>query len=237
MCDPITLGLMAAGTVASVVGGQVASNESQNNAARIAKARNDVLNRTLAKNKAFADSSREIFDKRVGDIDGNAQAGIQQAQADRTANIQENVEAAPADPVSLPTSGPTVVKSALAKKLSDVFSESTDRAKRLGTLTGFGGFFQDEAIKDASANRDVGVNADSISGNMALMPSLQDFAQIAANKPSSGIGQMLSALGSVAGSAAGARGMGGGGGGAEAGFYRPGVGPDGMGFLHFGGPR
>lgn len=247
MCDPITAALLIGGTVASVAGTKIATNEADQNAANMAKARNKVLEQTLARNKAYADDSREIFNKRVADVNDNGAQNIQQSQADRTANIEANIpDAAPADTAAMPSSAPAVVKSDLAKRLADVFRESTDKAKGLGALTGYGGYFQDEAIKDASANRGVGVNADSIAGNMNLLPSLMDYAQIGANKPSSGLGQMLTALGGMASSAAGARGMGGGGMSpataaslekAQAGFFNPGVGPGGMGFLRPGGPR
>lgn len=207
MCDPFTAALLVGGTVASVAGKSIATSESNKQMAAIVKARNKVLNDTLEKNKVYADRSRQVFDERVGDISTDASMDIANAQNQHASNIEANIPAAaPVESGGLPASSPKVVKSALAKKLSDIFSESTAQAKRTGALTGYGGFFQDQAIADAGANRDVGVNADMISGNMRLMPALQDYAEIGATKPSSGLGQILSALGGMASSAAGARG-------------------------------
>jgi len=209
MCDPITLAVLAAGTVASVAGTGIQARESIDQQRRAVAARNKVLQETQAKNLKIANDSRDIFNKRVSEIDGQVEPQLQISQDARTEGIVGNLAEPSADEIAdiVGDDAPIVVKSDLAKKMAEQFQRSTENAKALGKLTGYTGFFNDQSISDQVAGRGVGVNANSIAGNVAMLPYLQDFAEIESYKPSSGLGALLSAIGGTTAQYAGAKGM------------------------------
>lgn len=209
------------GSVLSGVGTVVTTSEANKNAKRQAKARNDVLNSTLAKNEKIADQSRAQFDqtnKRLSDQ--NAQEVQDKAQADRTATLETAITPTNASVEAIPTTGsaPAVVQSEIAQKMLDVFSKSKADAKNLGKLSSYGDSWFQQGLDQNAANRDIGVLADRAAGNTAIMPYSQDFAQQRAYRPVSPIGGILQGIGGMLGS------MGGGGGFYDGGNQTPQVG-------------
>ncbi len=205
MCDPITLAVMAAATAASVTGAGIQSREAIDNARRIAKARNQRLEQTRAENKKFADDSRDIFNKRVADIDGDVNTNLGVAQAERTAGIEGNIPGPETDVSPVGDDAPQVVKSDFAKKIAEAFAKSTARAQALGKLSGYTGYFARQGDADEAAGRGVGVNANFAAGNMGILPHIQDMAEVQAYRPSSGLGEAMQAIGSALGGYAGTR--------------------------------
>lgn len=208
MCDPLTLGLMAAGAVSSVVGGGMQAREAVKNDTREAEARNRVLRDTLRKNDEQSAASREAFRKRIADSEAQPAAeklAGAQGQVEQTiaGNLAETGTEAP-----LAGDAPKVVQDSMKSSLGDSFRKSMEQAKRQAALTGYNVSGRDDAIADSELATGINTNNNFVRGNMSIMPHLQDYAAIRARKPSSGLGQVLQAAGTLATQAAGARGPG-----------------------------
>lgn len=210
MCTGIELALLAGSAALSGGGALMANNQANKQAAAIAKARNDVLNRTLAKNDRIAADSRSVFDRRRQDVEPEA---VQQQQQDATTERTDIGESAVTAPVpgSIPLSGsaPNVVTQAFAKRMSDAVGKGKSEAQALGRLGGFGDMWFGQGIGNAAAGREMGVNQNFASGNTGILPYLQDFAEIGATKPMSPIPGIMQAAGQAMGSFAGGGGTGG----------------------------
>ncbi len=206
MCDPITLGLMAAGTVASVVGGGMQAKEAVKANGREVAARNRVLQETLRRNDQQSQASREAFQRRVSESEAApAQQQLAQSQGQAEQTIAGNL-ATTGTEAPLAGDAPKVVRDTMKSSLGDSFRKSLEQAKRQGALTGYDMAGRDAAISDAGLGREINTNNNFVRGNMSIMPHLQDFAAYQAYKPSSGLGQIIASLGGMATQAAGARG-------------------------------
>ena len=192
------------GGILSGVGSMITAKEQQANAERQAKARNDKLALTLSRNDPIAERSRDAFDKRVADSSEQAIADQQaKAEQSRTDTIASEVADPTAAEVPLSGSAPNVVRSELAQKLLDVFNEGKDRAKALGKLGAYGDTWFGQGLKSADTSRNLSLNSNFVSGNLALLPYQQDIAETRAYKPISPIGGILSGLGSALSSGGG----------------------------------
>lgn len=206
MCDPITLTLLVGGTAASVVGGGIQAREAVKADAREANARNKVLQETLRRNETNAVANREAFKKRITESEpAPAAASLATAQDNATTAVQGNL-ASTATEAPIAGDAPQIIKGAMDKSLSDSFRKSMDNAKSMAQLTGYNAAGRDAAIADAGLGQTINTNNNFVRGNMSIMPYLQDYAAYRAYKPSSGFGQILQSLGSMATQAAGARG-------------------------------
>lgn len=204
MCTGMELALLAAGTALSGGGAYLSNKEANENAAAMTRARNDELALTLAKNRELADRSRKVYDERMADSTAERFGERQEDLTDRrTDTLTSAVQGVDADSVPISGSAPTVVKSEIAKKLLGATKSAKESAKALGTLGGYGDLWFDQGLQDASAGRDIGVLSNFQQGNMGILPYSQDFAQYAAYRPSSGLGDMMQAAGSVIGGYAG----------------------------------
>jgi hypothetical protein len=205
MCDPLTIGLMLAGTAASVVGTGMQAKETIKNDARVAEARNQVLRDTMRKNKEHADANRAAFNTRIDQSEAQPAAqNLANAQTAQTEALTSNLGSTAVD-TSLSGDAPQVVKSNLAKTLADAFAESKAKAQSMGKLGGYGANARDDAIADSALGSTINTNNDFVRGDLGIMPYLQDYAEIRARKPSSGLGSIISAFGKAAGSYAGSR--------------------------------
>lgn len=208
MCDPVTIGLLVAGTAASAVGTGIKSAEAQKNAARVAEARNARLKETLLKNRQHADDSRAAFNTRIGASEkGPADQQLADAQAGQTAAIQSNISPT-ATEAPLAGDAPTVIKTAFAKAFSDAAEKSMARAAATGKLGAYGTVQRDDAIGDRGLGDKIGTNNSFVRGNLGILPYVQDLAEIQATKPSNGLGDIISAFGQAASMYAGSRGGG-----------------------------
>ncbi len=207
MCDPLTVALALGGTAASVVGGGMAAGEAARNNNRIAEARNKVLRDTNLRNQALGDQNRSAFAQRIAEMaPQNTSEALQAAQDTRGAALEQSISQPAIEPPAAPDA-PAVIKSELGKRLADTFAKSKDQALTMGKIGGYGVQMQDQAIADAGLGRGINTNNDFVAGNARIMPYLQDFAEYKATKPSSGLGQIIAALGGLGVQAAGSRGM------------------------------
>jgi hypothetical protein len=205
MCDPVTLAIMAASTAATIGGTVVSGREAVKNDAREADARNKVLRDTMSRNQMKADDNREIFNKRITESAATPmQTQLGDAQAGQVQAIEGNLDATAAES---PIAGdaPKVVKSNLSAAMADSFAKSKEKAKALGELGGYNAQGRDDAIADTELGMAINTNNDAVRGNLGVMPYLQDYAALRVRKPSSGLGQMLTAAGQAGSTYAGAR--------------------------------
>jgi hypothetical protein len=188
------------GSLASVAGTVITTNEQRANAERQAKARNDELNRVLVRNDKLADESRQSFTQRMTDVQPDqAQNDQQAAETDRAQALDSAVDRS-APTIPLAGDAPQVVKSEIAKKMQEVFAGGRAEAGRLAKLGARGDSWFNSGLQDTAAARDIGVQSNQAAGNLGMLPHLQDFAEHRAYKPISPWGAILSGIGNMAGS-------------------------------------
>lgn len=201
------LSLLAAlgGGALSAGGAMISNRAGERQAADIAKARNDELRKTMVKNDAIAMQTRDRFgDRAAGYNDTNFQQSADAAVGARTAPL----EAAVTEPsIAAPISGsaPEVVRSELARVMSDTMAKGKAQAKALGKVGSYGDTWFNQGVENTSAGRDIGVMNDQAQGNLGILPYLQDFAEISATKPISPLGGIMSGIGNMIGSFSGGR--------------------------------
>jgi hypothetical protein len=200
----LALGL---GTLASVGGGMYARNEADTNAAAVMRARNQALQESLARQREFQRQNQLALDAGIDRFDPNAQQELQaKAVEDRTAGVLGNQVAPSSDASEIPLNenAPKVIRSAIAKRMADAFSKSTDRARATAKLGAYGDAWGGNDIAINDVGHKVGMFNNFSRGEAALLPADQELAGYMAHKPSSGIGETISALGSLGAGAAGA---------------------------------
>lgn len=210
MCTGLEI-LGAAGAAASAIGTMIQQQQANANQVRMAEARNNELKRTLIKNDALAQQSRDTFNERTQKINAEEMAADQdQATQTREDAMTAAVDSAPqpAAEVALSGSAPAVVKSELAKRMSDAITSTKQSAARQAKLAGYGDSWLNQGFKDVEAGRDIAQDANFASGNMALLPYQQDIAEMRAYKPISPLGGLLQGFGSMVSSYAGSGGGG-----------------------------
>jgi len=177
------------------------AQEDQKNAARIAKARNERLQAALKRNDEYAAVARERFDSRADEQDPSRQdADLNKNKVDAGETIASNIATPDYESGgAISGSAPPIVRSALAKSMLDTFQKSTGQAKALGALGGYSDYWFNQGVGNTSAGRDIGIQNDFARGNMSILPYEQDYAEVQANKPRSGIGGLLSGLGGFLG--------------------------------------
>lgn len=206
MClDPISM--MVISTALSAGGEYINQNEASANAAREAEARNRELRRTQARQRQYAADSQAQLAKQIGRV-AEGETGREQLQDDLTADFQAQV-VAPEDvaPVVSSADAPKIVQSEFAKKLRESLDKGKQRAASSARLGSFGQQLFGNALGAQDVGRFVDTRNRFSSADMSLLPHMQDFAAIEARKPSSGIGNIMKATGSVLGMGAGAPGV------------------------------
>lgn len=191
MCEPATLGMMAASAALSAGGNMISQNEAQNNANAVAGARNSVLAASLARQKKFGEEARGLFDTRMADYaDGAQPTALGAAQDARTVDVTKPMSTPVAD-VAVSRSAPGVVRSTIAKSMLDAFNGATERAKATAKLGGYGDTWFNNKVGVADTGRRIGT-INNFSGNeAALLPADQEFASIQAQKQPSIWGPLL----------------------------------------------
>lgn len=204
MCDPATLGMMAASAALSAGGAAVSSHEANKNAEREAGARNSVLAASLKRQRGYGDEARTYFDNRMKDYEKPAQAAsLEKAQTDRTTGITGNISTPSANDIPLSGSAPAVVKGEIAKRMLTAFNDATSRAKALGKVGGYGDNWLGNNTGVADTARRVGTINNFSQNDAALLPAEQDLAQIGARRTPSIWGPVLSAGGNILAAGAG----------------------------------
>ena len=206
MCDPITLGAIAAvaSTGLSVVGGGITAKENIKANSREADARNRVLQETLRKNDALAANNQNVLHKRLTESAPQAtQDQLQQTQQQQTQSLTSNLDTTAAE-VPLAGNAPQVVKSAMGKAFEDSLKRSTEQAAASGKLGAYTTQARDNAIADGEAGGHIDTNNAMVRGNLSILPYRQDYASIMARKPGMGLGQVISAASGALAQAGGA---------------------------------
>ena len=196
---------MAASAAASTGGAIISRNESAQNAANIMAARNSVLMESRAKQKEFANEARGAFDTGMTKFTPENQApALDNAQTARTEAITSNISG-PGDAGNIPLSGsaPEIVKGTIAKRMLEMFTNATDKAKRLGRLGGYDDTTFGNNLGVTETGRKIGTINDFSRGTAALLPYEQDFAEARAARSNSIWGPLLMGAGAIGGAAAG----------------------------------
>ncbi len=188
------------GSLASVAGTVITTNEQRANAERQAKARNDKLQQVMSRNDQLAEKSQETFQNRMTDVQPEQAQNDQQAAESERAQALDTAVDRSAPTIPLAGNAPAVVKSEIAKKMADVFAGGRAEAGRLAKLGARGDSWFNSGLQDTAAARDIGVQSNAAAGNLGILPHLQDFAETRAYKPISPWGAILSGIGSMAGS-------------------------------------
>jgi hypothetical protein len=133
-----------------------------------------------------------------------AQEGaLNTAQESRGADLTGNIKASDSSAIPLSGSAPSVVKGEIAKRMLTSFTDATARAKALGNLGGYGDNWLDNNVGVTDTSRRVGTLNNFSRGEAAILPGLQDAAQIRATQQPSIWGPILSAGGNVLAAGAG----------------------------------
>ena len=209
MCTGVEIALLAAGAAASAGGAIISRNESQENAARIAQARNAELRDSIVRQRKYEDKSRtEGVQKALSRFSPEEQA---KAQADADARRQTAITQAvtPTEgvgdiPLATGTeNAPTVVKDNIAKRLRDVFNTATDRAKLAAKPLSYADILAGNNIPLTEAGRLVDTNNSFSRQEAAMLPNQQDFAAYMAQRSPSIWGPLLQTAGAALAGGAG----------------------------------
>lgn len=210
MCTGLELLAPILGSALSVGGTVMQQQAQQQQANQQARARNEVLQDTLLKNRRLAEQSRDQLGKRVQQTDAKSVNQQQnKAKGKRSKELVNAVERTDAmkamEGENLSGSAPEIVGSDLAKRMQSVLDEGKESAVRQAKLGAYGDMWLKQGFNDADAGRDIGVLTNKAAGNSSVMPYAQDFAEWRATKPLSPIGQILTGLGGAVGSWAGSQ--------------------------------
>lgn len=186
---------MLAGAGLSAAGGMMARNEAEANAAREAKARNRELAVLNQKADAAAAQNQTVLGNTIRAINP-AQLGT--AQASRTAAIEGNLPGAMED-VPMSANAPRVAQAEYAKKIQESLAKAKTNAGNLGRLSGFDQQQTDIGFGTNKAGQDIAFNNMPAQGQTRIMPHMSDYRALEAYRPSSGLGQVMQAVGSVIG--------------------------------------
>lgn len=204
MCDPATLGMMAASAALSAGGAAISNSEKNANQRRQIDARNGVLQQSLDRQAKWGDEARGLFDTRLKDYGTETQdEKLTTAQDNRTADITKNMTTPTASDIPLSGSTPQVVKGEIAKRMLKTFQQATDRAKAAGKVGGYGDNWMGNNQGVADTARQVGTINNFSQTDASLLGSRQELAAASAPQSNSIWGPLLSAGGNIAAAGAG----------------------------------
>lgn len=200
--DPLSLGLLAAGTAASVGGTMMQRSEQQAANAREVEARNAVLRDNLARMAVF---QKQNATQQSALMNKFTPASQQQNQTDATAArdaqitgaIPTAASEAGATPPPLTGSQPQIIKSDLAGKMLGAFQTATNAAKANAALGSYNDAWANNNFGITDTARNIDTTNSLAQGQAAILPSQQDLAAASVYQPPSGFGGMLSGLGSL----------------------------------------
>ena len=204
MCTGLEAAALAASVGASVGGNMLQQREAEKNAKRQAEARNNEPDLMRRKNRTLSDQAG----LKLGDLLKSKTAEAEAAsQADATGQqVNEAVGAASAAPtadIPLGGSAPDVVKNEMADRIAGAINKSKVSAANLGKLSGYNQQLFNNQMNNRNTTEQIQPMVGEAQRNAQMLPYYQDLAQLSATKRSSGIGQLLSAAGTVGGMAVG----------------------------------
>jgi hypothetical protein len=173
----------------------MARGEADRNATREVKARNRELGVLNNKADAATGANQTVLGDTIRAIDP---AMLGRSQNTRVAAAESNLPGAMED-IPMSANAPQVAQAEYAKRMQEAIAKSKTTAGNLGRLAGFDQQQFDIGMGTNAAQQDIGFNNAPVQGQARIMPHLSDFRAIEAYRPSSGIGQMMQAMGSVMG--------------------------------------
>lgn len=190
MCLPMLIG---AGL--SAAGGAMARNEADQNARREVKARNRELGVLNQKADAATGANQTVLGNTIRAIDP---AMLGRSQNTRVAATEGNLPGAMED-IPMSANAPQVAKAEYAKRMQEALAKAKTTAGNLGRLAGFDQQQFDIGMGTNAAQQDIGFNNAPVQGQARIMPHMADYRAVEAYRPTSGIGQMMQAMGNVMG--------------------------------------
>lgn len=208
MCfDPISLGILAAGTAASAGGGMMARNEALTNEQNQALAKNAELRRTIGRQKQFGDENANVLSDAISKFAPQTQGAAGMAADTKRENAVVGNMTPPqttADAVPLGDT-PAVIKNAYASRIADKFAKATDEARAKAKFGSYGDVWTNNNLGITGAARNVDTTNTFARDDASLLPAKQDLGAYSVWKPSSGIGETLQGLGNLAAAYGGRR--------------------------------
>jgi hypothetical protein len=186
---------MLAGAGLSAAGGMMNRRESDANASREVKARNRELAVLNNKADAATGANQTVLGNTIRAIDP---AMLGRSQGTRVAAAEGNLPGAMED-VPMSANAPLVAKAEYAKKMQEALAKNKTTAGNLGRLAGFDQQQFDIGMGTNAAGNDIAFNNAPVQGQARIMPHLSDYRAVEAYRPSSGLGQMLQAMGGMVG--------------------------------------
>lgn len=195
----MALPLLLAATGLKVAGGLLGRREADKNAEAVANARNSALMSYLKRQGDLADEARGYFTTRMADYAPGVQdKALATAQDSRSAALTGNLTA-PSDgsEIAVSRSAPPIVRGEIAKRMLDAFNTSTERAKAMGKLGGYGDTWLNNTFGLADTSRRIGTVNNFSQAEAAMLGNQLDLAEAAAPRSSSIWPGILSAGGDL----------------------------------------
>lgn len=204
--DPVTLALMAASTAATVGGGMIQRNEQQQNDLRSQQAQNKVLSDYLKQQDAYEKANREKLGDTLATYTPEEQAATIDTKAqERTAEAAANAPDATALTSTAATaSAPKVVRDAFERGMGGAAADSAAQTGARSRMSAYGDSWLENIFANQDAARDIGMRNAFSRQDTALLPYQQQWMDVLARKPSSGIGETLQGVGALGSLFAGA---------------------------------
>src|SRR5258708_3766929 len=201
----VSVGLMAAGTAASVGGGIMGRNDALANAQAQAEARNAVVRDAIGKLNVFGAQNRGTFDANMTNYDPATQAAqLQSAQDTRSGNNVNAITTQDPNATPIQADASPATRADLAKRMLAVHDQAVGRAKSMGQLGGYSDQWINNQLGNAQAGRDIGVVNNFAEARNALVQPEAALAAAAAYNTPSLWGALLSGAGSTMSAAGGA---------------------------------
>lgn len=201
--DPISMGVMAAGTGLSMLGSGMSAGQSAKNNARQAAARNAVLKEQNAKLDKFAADNRGDFNSTLATYQPDAMNAERAGQAATRNNASDAaIDQAAASSAAIPTgfssgAGGNVAAQDLASRLAERTNFAKANGRAQGELKAYDDNLLTSGLRSAQLGRNIDTTNNYARGTSAITGPLQDFAQFQAYKAPSMWPSLLSAGGSL----------------------------------------
>jgi len=199
------IGMIIGGALLGGLGAAIKNRQANNNAQAIVAARNNVLAETMAKNRPLAQSSRDAFDARTAEMQPAVGIPAEAAAGQFRNNLLTRAAEGPMGAAPVAGSAPEVVKSEIAKAMLRAVETGQSEAQASGRISAPGDYFFDQGARNTELARGLGINSNFAGGNLALLPHLQDLAEVQATRPTGPLGDILMGVGNALGSYGGTR--------------------------------
>ena len=197
MCDPLT----ATGIALSVGSTLYKSQGAKKNTSRMVRARNDAAAAEDGRQRAYQDEANDVFNRTLPKFERGAQdVGVEQARQKREEKLTDAASGDGADEYQAPTAGsaPTVVKSEIARRISDALTQGTKRARTQAALSAYGDNMFGNKVALGRSRGELAQVSDFASKSAGLLPyEMRAAAQNASRAPSI-VGDLLGLAGSGA---------------------------------------